>query len=122
MTNRDPGNLPTFGQARPEASVFKRVRLEIFQRDKLQGRRMCCLQIDRWRDAAFERVHPSSHAQTPSISRFQPRKSPFRMRRHEVIAVENGKVEEVARDFHANRVQARVFGAGATKPVPVESC
>lgn len=79
------------------------------------------LKIDRRCDATFQSVAPSSHAQAPSVSGFQTRESPLRMRSDKVIAIEHGEIEEIPRGLHANRVQPGVLRPGATESVPVKA-
>jgi hypothetical protein len=100
---------------------FYGVRLQIFQGDKLQGRRMRRFEIDGRSDAALQGITPSSNAQAPAISGLQTWESPFGMGRDKVVAIENGEIEEVSGDFNANGMQPGVFGAGATEAVPVKT-
>jgi hypothetical protein len=79
------------------------------------------LKIDGWRDTPLQGITPSSNAQAPAVSRFQPRESPFWMRSNKVVAIEDGEIEEVARDFNANRMQPGVFRTGTTESVAVET-
>jgi len=68
-----------------------------------------------------ERVFPTRDANAPFVAGFEPGKAPFRMRRDEIVPVEYGKIEKFARHLYADRMQAEVFRAGATKSVAKKS-
>ncbi|SRR6266487_2549412 len=75
-----------------------------------------------WRcDTMLEGVFPARDANAPFIAGFKPGKPPFRMWGDEIVPVEYGKIEKLARHLHADRVKAEVFRAGATKSVAIES-
>src|SRR4051812_18793216 len=97
------------------------MRLEFFQADELKCAGMRGLKIDRRRAAVIERGFPAGNAHAPFVARFQTGKSPFRPRRHQIVPVENGKIEKLARDLHAYRVQTDVVRTGAAVAVPVKS-
>ena len=79
------------------------------------------LKID-WRcDTVLEGVFPARDANAPFIAGFESGKPPLRMRRDEIVPVEYGKIEKLARHLHADRVQAQVFRAGAAKPIAKKS-
>jgi len=78
-------------------------------------------EIDRRGDAAFEGVDPPRDADAPFVARFEPGKPPFRMRRDEVVPVEYGKIEKLARRLYADRMQTEVFRAGPAKPIAKKS-
>ena len=67
------------------------------------------LEIDRRGEPAFQRRSPTRYANTPAISRFKPGKSPLRMRRHKIVAIEHREIEEIARHLHADRVQSFIL-------------
>src|SRR5437660_4843995 len=69
----------------------------------------------------FERGFPSSNADAPFVAGFESWKSPFRNWRDQIVAVEHGKIEKLARHFHANSVQANILGAGPAKTVAIKS-
>ena len=77
--------------------------------------------IDRRGSVALERFFPACDTNTPTIARFQSGKSPFGMRGNEIVSIQYGKIQELASDLNANRVQTGVFGAGATISVAIES-
>jgi len=64
---------------------------------------------------------PARDANAPFVAGLEPRKPPFQMRRDQIVPVEHGKIEKLARNPHADRVQAEVFRAGAAKPVAKKS-
>jgi 2'-5' RNA ligase len=97
------------------------VRLEIFEVDEFQHGRMCCLKINRRRPAVIERALPASNANTPAVTGFQPGKTPFRHRRHEIVAIEHRKIEKLLGDFDTDRVKSEILGTGAAITVPVKS-
>ena len=43
------------------------------------------------------------------------------MRRYQIVPVEHGEIEKLARDLHANGVQAGIFRSGATIAVAIKS-
>jgi hypothetical protein len=77
--------------------------------------------IDRRGATVVKSSFPARDADAPFVSRFQSRKAPLRNRCDKVIAVEHGKIEELARNLHADRMLADIFGAGAAKTVSVKS-
>ena len=64
------------------------------------------------RDVMFECVFPAGNAYAPFIAWVEAGKTPLRMWRYEVIPVQNGEVEKLARRLNTNRVQAGVFRSG----------
>lgn len=99
----------------------QRVRLQLFQRDKLQRRGMRRFQIYRCRNAAFKRIFPTRHTHAPFIARLQPGKIPFRMRRHEIVAIEDGKIEKLPCQLRANGVLSHVVGPSMAKSIAKKS-
>lgn len=82
---------------------------------------MRCFKIDRRGPVVIERGFPAGHADAPLIAGLQSGKSPFGVRRYKIVPVENRKIEELARDLDANRMQTNVIRASPTIPVPVKS-
>src|SRR5438874_2706417 len=75
-----------------------------------------------WRcDTMLEGVFPARDANAPFVAGFKPGKPPFRVRGDEIVPVEHGKIEKLARHLHADRVQPEVFRAGAAKPIAKKS-
>ena len=77
--------------------------------------------IDWGRAIMVQRAFPARYAHTPFVARVKPGKSPFRVRRDQIVSVEHGKIEKFPCDFHANRVQPNVFRTGATKAVAIKA-
>ena len=100
--------------------LFQSVRLQLLKANELQSRRMRGLEVHRCSDIMFECVFPSGDANTPLVAGFEPGKTPFRMRRDEVVSIKDGKVQELARCLHANGMQADVFRPGATITIAVK--
>jgi len=69
----------------------------------------------------FERVFPAGDADAPFVTRFQSRKTPFGMRCDEIVSIEHGKIEKLARGLNADGVQTNIFRTGATKSIAIES-
>ncbi len=97
------------------------VRLQFFQADELQRRGVGRGQIDRRRDPAIERFLPALHADAPFIARLKAGKLPFGMRRDQVIALEHGVIEKVARSLDANCVQTGILRSRPAVAVTIES-
>src|SRR5439155_9862626 len=55
------------------------------------------------------------------IARLESGEAPFRMRRDQIVSVENREIQEFARDFDADSMQSNVFRAGATKAVAIKT-
>ena len=89
------------------------MRLKLLDADELERRRMRGLQNDRRGHVMFERILPPRHANTPFVARFESRKSPFRMGSDQVVAIQDGKIEEFAGYLYTNSVQSSVFRSGA---------
>jgi hypothetical protein len=79
------------------------------------------LEINRWRYAMRERIFPSRHANTPFIARLETGEIPFRMRRHEIVAIEDGEIEKLARHLRANRMQPDIAGTGSAKAIAIKA-
>ena len=79
------------------------------------------LQVDGRRHAAFQGVSPTCDAKAPAVARLEPGKSPFGMRRNQVIAIEHGEIEKMTSHLNADGVHSRVFRAGSAETVAIES-
>ena len=77
--------------------------------------------INRGRAIMIQRAFPARDADTPFVARVQPRESPFRAWRNQIIPVEHGKIEKLPCDFDANRVQPNIFRTRATKAVAIKA-
>ena len=69
----------------------------------------------------FKRVFPARDANAPFVARLEPWKSPFGMRRHQIVPIQYGKIEELAGDEDADRMQPKIFRPGATIAIPVKA-
>ena len=78
--------------------------------------------IDRGRAIVIKRAFPTRDADTPFVAGLESGKSPFRSRRYQIVSIEHGEIQKLARDFHAHCVQSDIFRSGATKSVAIESC
>lgn len=78
------------------------------------------LKIDRCRDAALKRVLPARDANAPLVAGFESGEAPFRMWRDQVVSIEHGKIQKLARGLHANRVLTDIFRPGAAVTVAIE--
>ena len=83
---------------------------------------MRCLKIDRAGAIVIERSFPTCDADAPFVAGLQSGEAPFRVRRDQIVSVEDREVEKLLRDFHADRMQPNIFRAGATKAVAIKSC
>ena len=70
-------------------SLLQGMSLELFETNELQRRRMSGFENYRRRNIVFERIFPAGNTHAPFVARFQSRKTPFRMRRNEIIPVEH---------------------------------
>ena len=81
---------------------------------------MSCFQ-DHWRrHVMFERVFPAGNTHAPFVAWFQAWKTPFRMWRDQIVSVEDGEVQKLARCLDANRMETHVLWAGAAVAVAVK--
>ena len=69
----------------------------------------------------LKRVFPSCHANTPLIAGLESAKSPLRMRRDQIVAIENGKIEEFASHQDAYGMESNVFWSRSTIAVAVKT-
>ena len=69
----------------------------------------------------FKRVFPARDANAPFIARLESWKPPFRMRRHQIVPIQDREIEKLLRDLNADRVKSEVFGTRAAIAVPVKS-
>ena len=100
---------------------LQRVRLQFFERDKFQRRRVRRFEIDGRSNAVLERILPSCHAHAPFVARLESGKIPFRMRRDEIVAIEHGKIEELTRHLRAHGMQPDIARSGAAESIPIKS-
>ena len=70
----------------------------------------------------LERGFPARDANAPFIAGLQSGKSPLRNRRHQIVPVENRKIQKLARGLHAHRVLTDIFRPGAAVTVAIKSC
>jgi len=99
-----------------------RVRSQVFQRNEFQRGGVRGFKIDRGRAIVIKRAFPTRDADAPFVTGLESGKSPFRSRRYQIVSIEHGEIQKLARDFHAHRVQSDIFRSGATKSVAIESC
>jgi len=99
-----------------------RVRSQVFQRNEFQRGGVRGFKIDRGRAIVIKRAFPTRDADAPFVTGLESGKSPFRLRRYQIVSIEHGEIQKLARDFHAHRVQSDIFRSGATKSVAIESC
>lgn len=100
---------------------FDRVGLEILERHELESRRVRSLEINGRGAIGFESGLPTRNADAPFVAWLESGETPLRNRRDQVVAVENGKIEKLAGDFHADSMQTDVFGTGPAIPVAKKS-
>ena len=70
---------------------------------------MRSFQIHRRRAVMIKRAFPARDAHTPLIPRFQSGKTPLRVRRDQVVSVQDGEVQKFLCNLHTDRVLAHVF-------------
>src|SRR5438105_4119445 len=80
------------------------------------------VKIDRAGAIVIERSFPACDADAPFVAGLQSWEAPFRVRRDQIVSVEDREVEKLLRDLHADRVQPNIVRAGATKAVAIKSC
>src|ERR1700720_1271583 len=97
------------------------VRFQFFEGYKFECRRVRRLKIYRCGATVIKSALPTRDANAPFVARLESGKTPLRDRRDKVVAIEHGKIEKLARHFHADSVQTYVFGPGATKAVAIKS-
>src|ERR1035437_433368 len=79
------------------------------------------LQIHRRGAPGLQGIAPPRHTKAPAVAGFEPRETPFRMRRYQVIAIQNREIEEIACDLDTDGVQADILRTGASKSVAIKS-
>src|SRR4051812_26502431 len=97
------------------------MRLQILEIDELEHGRMGRLEINGRGAAMVEGRFPSGYADAPAVARFQSREPPFGHRRHQIVSIEDGVIEEFLGDFNANGVKPDVLRPGAAIAVAIES-
>jgi hypothetical protein len=80
--------------------------LKIFERGKLDDRRVGGGEVNRWGDAVFERLDPGGDADAPAVARVQAGEVIFGPWADQVIALAQGKFEERGGHHSTDRVQA----------------
>ena len=104
-----------------QALPFEGVRFQVLERHEFQGGGVRGFQVDGGRDSAPQRVSPTRYTKTPAITRFEPGKAPFRVRRHQVVAIEHREIQEIARDLNTNSVLANIFWTGPAEAVSIKT-
>jgi hypothetical protein len=79
------------------------------------------LKIHRSGAAVVESGFPARNANAPFVAGLQSGKSPFRPWRHQVIAVQDRKIEKISSDFYTNGMQSDIFRASPAKSIAVKS-
>jgi hypothetical protein len=79
------------------------------------------LKIDRCGTLVIKCSFPPGDANAPLIARLESGEAPFRMRRDEIVSVENREIQEFARDLNAHRVQPEIFRASAAEAVAIKA-
>lgn len=82
---------------------------------------MGCFEIDRRGAVVLERGFPARNTNTPFVAGFESWKSPFGNGCDEIVPVEHREIQKLAGDFHADGVQADIFGSGSTKAIAKKS-
>lgn len=100
---------------------FQRVRLQFFERDKLERGSVTRFQINRPGQTSLERSFPARNTDAPSVARLQAGEAPFRMGRDEVVPIQDGKIQKLTRHLHANGVLPNILSAGATVAVAIKA-
>jgi hypothetical protein len=100
--------------------MFDRIRFEVLQVHELKHGGMRRFKIDGCGATALKSGFPTRDANTPTISRFQSGKTPFGHWCHEIVPVEDRKIEEFLSYFHANGMQADVLGARAAITIAIK--
>src|SRR5688500_909191 len=96
------------------------MRLQFFKGDELNRGRVSGFEID-WRGATMvEGGVPTRHANTRLGARFQSGESPFRHRRHEIVAIQHREIEKLLCHFHATGVKPDVFRPGPAITVTIK--
>jgi hypothetical protein len=97
-----------------------RVLLQSFERDDLEGSLMRGCENDVRCRAVDVRLKPVGCGHTPAIARHQPGKAIVRHWRDQVVADLLLMLEKLGGDHGADRVAAKVLGAGVTATVAKE--
>jgi len=82
---------------------------------------MSRFEIDGRGAAVIERCLPAGNADAPLVAWIEAGKTKFGNRRDQIVAVEHGEIEKLARYFYTDRVQSDIFRPSATKSIPIES-
>ena len=78
-------------------------------------------EIDRRCDATFQRVFPSRNAHAPFVARFQSGEPTFWMGGHQIVPIQNRKIEELPGYQDTDSMKSKVFGPRSTIAVPVKT-
>lgn len=78
-------------------------------------------QVNRGSHSAIERFFPTLHAYAPLVARFQAGKIPFRMRSNQVVTLQDGEIEKLARHHRAHRVKTDVARTRFAKSVTIKA-
>lgn len=97
------------------------MRLEVGERDELEGRGVRRLEDDRRSNARLECLLPASGNDAPAIARLEAREEPLRLRSDEVVSPPPCELEELFGHHRADDVNAHVARTGAAVAVAVET-
>ena len=100
---------------------LNRVRLQFFQADEFQRRRVSCLEIDLSGETAFQGRLPASDTNTPFVAGLDSWETILGSGRDQVVSIEDGEIEKILIDQNANRVQADIFRSRSAITIAIES-
>ena len=85
-----------------------RMRLQIFEPDHVESVGMGGLQMDWRRHSGQQSLLPAARTQTPTVARFQPRKTELRSGCHEVVTPSERKLQKLSRQPGTHHVRPMV--------------
>ena len=96
------------------------MRLQLLERDRAERGLVRRLEYDSRSVAGFHRFFPAKHAQAPTISRVQTRKSKLGPSRREVVPAALREREKVGRHHRTHEVSPDVGVTAAAAPIAVK--
>ena len=97
------------------------MRLQIFERDELEGGNLTSADHDGRRDSRLERFLPALHAKAPAVTGHEAGEIPLEMRRAEIVSACLGEFEEFVGHLRAHRVESAIVGARSAVAIAKES-
>ena len=102
-------------------SDLRRVRAQVFQRNKFKRADMRSGKHHSRRTSGFKRLLPPGYAQTPSITAYKTRKAELRNGRDEIVANRRTEAKELLGHYRAHGMQTVIARTGTAVAITIKA-